>query len=110
MTLDIELYLPGHGDPIQGKEQVHEYIQRNLTLSKEKPQQILTILGQRPMSLTKLLLLFYPKLPTLLYQVKKIELLLLLRYLKKHNLVECETHRKGIRWKVRGVNPTNDTT
>jgi len=97
--LDIELYIPGHGAPIVGKEAVREFIDKNIEFTLKKPKQILTLLHPTAISLGKIFSQLYPRLPFAHHQVKKIEILLLLKYLLKKEKVVCIRTEKGTIWK-----------
>lgn len=97
--LDIELYIPGHGPPIEGKENVEEFLSRNIRITTTKPQKILSLLNPMGSRLKNIFSQLYPVLPFAHHQVKKIEILLLLQYLQKIEKVIAVQTEKGTFWK-----------
>ncbi len=95
---DIELYLPGHGDPIEGKQPVKEFITRNIAVSVAKPHAIYECIPPEGSYLKDLLHRVYPNLPFTQTHVKKIEIFLLLQYLTRQQEVAVEIARRGHYW------------
>jgi glyoxylase-like metal-dependent hydrolase (beta-lactamase superfamily II) len=102
--LDIELYIPGHGPVIEGKQEVTDFVERNYQMALHKPTQLLEILGQKTLSLKNLYKLLYPNISFSLSNLKKIETLLLVQYLEQQNKVARTVTGNIQSWTATGVN------
>ncbi len=95
---DVEIYLPGHGNPIEGKKLVKDFITRNIAASIAKPQAIFECIPNDGSNLKGILHRVYPNLPFTLSHVKKIEVFLMLQYLTRLQEVVVTTTRQGHFW------------
>ncbi len=100
---DVEVYIPGHGDPIEGKSAVVDFVTRNIAISLEKPPHILDCISEEGSSLKEILHRVYPNLPFTQSHVKKIEVYLLLQYLVFQEKAACQSTRRGHVWKRNNI-------
>jgi glyoxylase-like metal-dependent hydrolase (beta-lactamase superfamily II) len=98
-ALDIDLYIPGHGDPIEGKSAVQAFIARNREISLKKPHRILSGLHPYGSTLRDAMRVIYPTLPFTQTLVKKIEVLLILHHLINEQKIERISTRGTARWR-----------
>lgn len=96
--LDIEIFIPGHGDPILGKNEVQRFIEHNMEISQKKPEQILSSLPLDGSEIKTILKKIYPKLPLAQLLIRKVEIFLTLKYLEENQKVECIINKKKMKW------------
>jgi glyoxylase-like metal-dependent hydrolase (beta-lactamase superfamily II) len=96
--LDIEIYIPGHGEPIIGKKEVQTFIQHNTEISFNKPNQILTHIKPEGSDMKMILKKIYPKLPLAQLLIRKIEIYLILKQLEHLHKIENKLIGKKTKW------------
>lgn len=95
--LDIKTYISGHGDVINGKEAVSDFLDRNYEITINKPDKIFSFIEQKAASIKDIFKYLYSGIPYSQSHLKKIEILLLLKNLEEKGKIK-ET-RQGFRRK-----------
>lgn len=96
-SLDIEIYIPGHGAPVLGKENVSFFIDDNTRISLDKPCQVLNQIPKAGSDLKAILKKIYPRLSFAQFLIRKIEIYLILKYLEYSEKIKCVKKRNKLR-------------
>ena len=96
--MDVDLYISGHGELVEGKENVEEFINSNLKKSETLPQRMLDIIIENGSKIPELVEILYPDIPFAQKYMKKMEIMLILKYLESNKKVRKEKHKKKLIW------------
>ncbi len=104
-NMDIEIFLPAHGEPVIGRDNVRSLLQRMIDNTRELRQNTLNHLLQREATLTDLFNSLLPNTPFSLKAMKMMQILAVLKQLQKEQKVTVKESAGKLLWRsLRGEN------
>jgi glyoxylase-like metal-dependent hydrolase (beta-lactamase superfamily II) len=99
-AMDVEIYLPSHGEPVIGKQNVEHLLDKMLANTRAFPGEILQALSRRQGTLTEIFNDLMPGLPFTLKAMKMMQVLTGLKHLREEKKVVLEKQEKKLVWRL----------
>lgn len=98
--LDIEAFLPSHGEPVLGKQNVSELLDRMIQNTRGYIDEVKGFLSQREGTLTDIFKALMPDTPFTLKAMKMMQLLTVLKHLQEKGEVTLEKKSGKPTWRL----------
>ncbi len=98
--LDIEYFLPAHGGPVRGKENVQKLLDRMIQNTHKYVSDVTGFLAKREGTLTDIFKHLMPNTPFTLKAMKMMQVLTVLRYLQKKDEVALQKKDGKFFWSL----------
>ena len=87
IAIGADILIPGHGEPLNGRQRVHAMLQAALDGGLEYPALITSVIGQTPVRLKEILAAAFPGTPFSTEAMRMMLVLVVLLYLEKRGEV-----------------------
>ncbi len=87
IAIRADILIPGHGEPLNGRQRVHDMLQAALDGGLEYPALITSVIGQTPIRLKEILAAAFPGTPFSTEAMRMMLVLVVLLYLEKRDEV-----------------------
>jgi glyoxylase-like metal-dependent hydrolase (beta-lactamase superfamily II) len=99
--MDIETFLPAHGQPVKGKEKVQALLDQMINNTRSFLNNVTEFLAPREATLTDIFNYVMPNVPFSLKAMKMMQVLAVLKYLQKQGKATFEKRENNILWRGR---------
>lgn len=97
--IDIETYLPAHGEPVKGAENVRALLDRMIENTHGILQQLTDFLSRREATLTEIFTSLMPDVPFTLKAMKMMQVLTVLKHLREEGKAGPERRGAKLVWR-----------
>jgi glyoxylase-like metal-dependent hydrolase (beta-lactamase superfamily II) len=98
--LDIEYFLPSHGEPVRGKENVQRLLDRMIENTHKYVTDVTKFLSKREGTLTEIFNRLMPHTPFTLKAMKITQILTVLKYLQEKGQVNLKKKEDRLVWSI----------
>ncbi|MBI5115084.1 MBL fold metallo-hydrolase [Candidatus Poribacteria bacterium] len=99
-AMDIEVFLPAHGDPVRGKDNVRALFDRLIKNTHGYVTDVTRCLSGRDATLTEIFSTLMPGTPFSLKGMKMMQILTILKYLQEQGKVALQKEEGKLVWKL----------